>query len=385
MAQIRQCYAVLFRNEWAVWVGGALFGILNVALFFYDQPWTTLDGALNWGDSILGALGVVRARADPPLIRTGSVINLGLLAGAFAAALLARQFSINIGPKRELLKGAVGGLLLGTGAAIARGCNIGGFFSATSAFGANGLAMALGLTLGAFAGVRFLLWEVEHSASSGAVPSPAPVATSRRRIQPYLGALVLLGLIVGAALYEGLGIEKRALILLFGAALGIISQRSRVCFVQGFREPFLTGDTRHTRAMLLGLLISMVGFAAIEITFLEKEGAFIRETFWMGSLIGGVIFGFGMVLAGGCGAGSIWRAGEGNVKLMVAVAGYALSASFVRDVLVRTGLQQQLGVKVFLPEVFGGWTGAIAVLAMIIAVWYAITRWNQASRKLAAV
>jgi len=37
-------------------------------------------------------------------------------------------------------------------------------------------------------------------------------------------------------------------------------------------------------------------------------------SFSLGALLGGSLFGAGMVIAGGCGAGSIWRAGEGQVK-----------------------------------------------------------------------
>ncbi len=381
MPPAKQLYSKLFSHEWSPIVGGLLVGALNVALFYFDQPWTTLDGALNWGDSLLQPLGVVRTRADDPLIRTGSVINLGLLAGAFIAALLSSQFAIRIAPARELIKGALAGVLLGTGAAIARGCNIGGFFSATSAFGANGLVMALGLLVGAFVGVRFLLWETDRFPSSSAGSVLAPL---KNNLQPIVGALALVGVIVWAATYENLGIEKRALILLFGVAFGVISQRSRVCFVQGFREPFLTGDTRYTRAMLLGLLISVIGFAVIENLFLEKQKVFVRETFWAGSLIGGLIFGFGMVLAGGCGAGSIWRAGEGQVKLWVVVVAYFLSASFFRDVLVRTGLQRQLGTQLFLPEAIG-WAGTLVLLFVVIAAWYAVAMWNERTKKLAAI
>ncbi|MDR5695746.1 MAG: YeeE/YedE thiosulfate transporter family protein [Armatimonadota bacterium] len=383
--KLREDYEALFRKQWPVWAGGLLIGIINVFLFLFSQPWTTLDGALNWGDWVLGRIGIVRTEALSPLLRSGSVINFGLLFGAMASALLAGEFGIRVGPRRELVKGLIGGLLLGTGAALARGCNIGGFFSATSALAASGLAMGVGLAAGAFLGTRYLLWEVEHLA-----PAMAPVAGSAgplapgRTLQPYLGAAVLFGIILWAFLYGHLGYADRALILFFGLLLGIVCQRSRVCFVQAFREPFLTGDSRHTRAMLLGLLVSLVGFALVKTAIFEKAEEFVRPTFWVGSLLGGLIFGVGMVLAGGCGGGTIWRAGEGHVKLWVALTGYIFSASLVRDWLLRSGFQERLGTAVFLPEVLG-WRGSFALLLGVLLLWYLVTAWNEATRKLATL
>lgn len=386
--KLQEEYEAIFGQEWPVWIGGLLIGLVNVFLFLFYQPWTTLDGALNWGDRILGALGVIRTEALSPLLRSGSVINLGLLVGALASALLSGQFGIRVGPPRELVKGAIAGVLLGVGAAIARGCNLGGFFSATSAFAMSGLVMGVGLAIGAFLGTRYLLWETDLL-SRRAAPSAAPVPPGstplapRPASQPYIGLVVLLGLLGWAAAYGLFGYEDRAVILLFGVTLGFISQRSRVCFVQAFREPFLTGDTRHTRAMLLALLVSMVGFALIKTAILEKAEEFVRPTFWLGSLVGGIIFGIGMVIAGGCGGGTIWRAGEGHVKLWITLVGYVLSASLAREWLVRTGLQERLGVPVFIPDLLG-WGGAILSMVGVLVVWYLVARWNEVTRRFAA-
>ncbi|HSF29434.1 MAG TPA: YeeE/YedE thiosulfate transporter family protein, partial [Candidatus Tectomicrobia bacterium] len=55
--------------------------------------------------------------------------------------------------------------------------------------------------------------------------------------------------------------------------------------------------------------------------------------FWTGGLVGGLLFGIGMVLAGGCGASSIWRAGEGHVKLWVTIAFFAVGSALSRRIL----------------------------------------------------
>jgi uncharacterized membrane protein YedE/YeeE len=372
-------------------LGGLFLGVMNIFLFLYYQPWTTLDGALNWGDWVLHRFGIVRSEALSPLLRSGSVINFGLLFGALAAALLAGQFAVRIGPRRELAKGLIGGVLLGTGAALARGCNIGGFFSATSALSASGLAMAGGLIVGAYLAARYVVWESERAptglsqtAAALIIGGSRDAPATARPAQPYLGAVLLLALLLWAVAYERTGYADRGIILLFGVLLGVISQRSRVCFVQAFREPFLTGDTRHTRAMLLALLISALGFLLIKAAIFEKANEFVRPTFWLGSVTGGLLFGVGMVLAGGCGGGTIWRAGEGHAKLWLALAGYVFSASLVRDLLARTGLQEKLGSAVFLPDVLG-WGAAALLLIGVIVLWYLAAAWNESTRRLAAL
>lgn len=382
--RIGEDYRTLFGQEWPVWVGGLLIGVFNVFLFLFYQPWTTLDGVLNWGSWLWGTVGVLRPDEISPLVRSGSVVNVGLLVGAFAAALLAGQFGVRIGPRRELLKGAVGGLLLGTGAAIARGCNIGGFFSATSALSLSGLAMAAGLAIGAFLATRYLVWEAGRLPDHAAPVSPATARPARRQRQPIVGIAVIVAILVAAAAYTGAGFPDRSVILLLGAVLGIVSQRSRVCFVQAFREPFLTGDTRHTRAMLLGLGVSIIGFALIKTTIDAKAVDSVRPTFWIGGVVGGAIFGTGMVLAGGCGAGSIWRAGEGHVKLWLAVGGYVLSAALVSEWLRRSGLAARLGQSVFLPDGLG-WDGAIIFLFAVLVLWYILARWNEVTHRLASI
>jgi len=383
-ARLGEDYRTLFGQEWPVWIGGLLIGGLNVFLFLFYQPWTTLDGVLNWGSWLWGTVGVLRPDEVNPLVRSGSVVNLGLLVGAFAAALLAGQFGVRVGPRRELVKGAVGGLLLGTGAAIARGCNIGGFFSATAALSLSGLAMAVGLAIGAFLATRYLVWEAGRVTEPPAPVSLTQPRPARPQRQPALGVVVVIAILTAAAAYAGAGFPDRSVILLLGAVLGIVSQRSRVCFVQAFREPFLTGDTRHTRAMLLGLGVAIVGFALIKTTIDVKADDFVRPTFWMGGVIGGAIFGIGMVLAGGCGAGSIWRAGEGHVKLWLAVGGYVVSAALVSEWLRRSGIAARLGQSVFLPDGIG-WDGAIVVLFAVLVLWYILARWNEVTHRLASI
>lgn len=389
-AFLREQYERIFLHPWPVMPSALVIASLNVFLFAFDRPWTASDGIRNWGDWLFQSVGILdQPDLLPPLLYSGSVLNLGLLLGGFAAALLSREFSIRPAPALELFKGALGGLMMGSGAMLSFGCNIGGFFSALSALSLSGLAMMLGLGAGAFLGSKYLLWEARKILPKGSGPfqspcEPPPQAVSSSaisRLQPLIGLLVLFGLMLAAYSYGQLGYTPQATFFLFGVAFGIVLQRSRFCLVRAFREPFMSGESDHARAAALALMLSMIGFTILKATDLKDATEWVFPSFWLGALSGGTLFGAGMVLAGGCGAGSIWRAGEGHIKLWAAVFFFAIGASAARLFLVRTALLKELGSALFIPDLIG-WRSAVWSVAALVAAWYLLAAWNEHRRRL---
>jgi uncharacterized membrane protein YedE/YeeE len=380
-------YAAVFGRPWPVWGAALLVATVNVFLFAFDRPWTASDGMRNWGDWVLTGLGLShRPDLVAPWFYSGSLLNLGVLFGGLTAALLSREFAIRVPPPGELVKGAGGGLLMGVGAMLAFGCNIGGFFSAVSALSLSGFGMMLGLGLGAFLGLRYLLWEMERRpawSSGRARVWGAPTADAPSR-QPLVGLLLILVLVALPFVYARGGYQAQGVFLLFGVAFGVIFQRSRFCLVRAFREPFMTGDGEHTRAAALALAVSTLGFAILKFADLKDRGDWVFAGAGVGALLGGTLFGVGMTLAGGCGAGSIWRAGEGQVKLWAALAGFALGASLGRLALVQAGALGKLGWAVFLPSVVG-WGAALVLTLAVLAAWALAATWNEDSRALSAL
>jgi uncharacterized membrane protein YedE/YeeE len=119
--------------------------------------------------------------------------------------------------------------------------------------------------------------------------------------------------------------------LLVGLAFGFVLQRGRFCMNSAYRE-VLFGDYILLRAYLLAVVITMVGANLIEdlgwLRHVDESGALVvgeleRQTFvpWA-NIIGGYIFGMGIVLAGGCGSGILYRVGEGNLAYVLAVFGF---------------------------------------------------------------
>ena len=380
---LRAHYDMILGQPWPVIPAALLVGTLNVFLFAFDRPWTASDGFRNWGDWLLQSLGLLhRPDLISPFLFSGSILNLGLLMGALVAALLGREFAIRVAPLGELVKGGLGGCLMGLGANLAFGCNIGGFFSAVAALSLSGFAMMLGLGIGSYLGLRYLVWELERlpGLSTGKAYIFCAPRSSGLGWQPVLGILTLLILLLLPFVYSRLGYAPQAGFLLFGVALGMLFQRSRFCLVRAFREPFMTGDGEHTRAAALALTLSMIGFAILKAMDLKDTTDWVFAGFWTGGLVGGLLFGIGMILAGGCGASSIWRAGEGHVKLWVAVACFAVGSSLSRLILAQTQLLQKLGTAVFLPNLVG-WEWAMSLVAALMVSWYGFATWNERSRK----
>jgi uncharacterized membrane protein YedE/YeeE len=113
----------------------------------------------------------------------------------------------------------------------------------------------------------------------------------------------------------------------FGLAFGFVLQRGRFCFASAFRDLFLLGHGRSMKGVLLGLGVASVGFAIVmarqvpiaDLGFFPPTANVLPVG--VHTALGGALFGAGMVLAGGCVSGSLYRMGEGYVASWVAFAG----------------------------------------------------------------
>ena len=379
-------YDALFGKQWPIWVGGILFGMINVFMFAFERPWSSANGIRNWGNWFFNSLEVTDIIIISPHLFSTSLLNFGIIGGAFASALLAKQFQIRMAPTRELIKGLLGGTLMGIGSALSFGCNIGGFFSATSALSLAGPAMMIGLIVGSFLGLKLLVWEITYlspavlkkSASSSQGDSKP---SSQQPLAGFIIILIALGLVFT---YDHFDYSTRGGFLLFGLIIGILMQRTRFCFVRAFRDPFMTGESEATRAVAMAVIIGAIGFSILKWTDLKDWDVFVSPGFWTGSLLGGAIFGVGMSLSGGCGTSSLWRAGEGQIKLWFSLVAFALSGSLFRDWLDQSGWLQKIGEPVFLPD-FMSWSMALVIVVLIMALWYIIAVWNDVHKKFVVI
>ncbi len=399
LAGVREDYEAVFVREWSPYLGAILLVVISAVLVASGLFWGVFGGLKLWGDWFNNLIGLgpvlgIKTELDSPLLHRISLMDITLVIGAFCAALLARQFRINRPPKLELLTGALGGMLMGVGASLAGGCTTGGFFTPLTFASPAGWAMWAGLLAGAFLGLKALLWVMENI-SWGTAPPVVSADSPYRRYYPLLGLFVLILVFTWAVFWFGSDNQKlvnRGIIILAGFALGFVLHRSRFCFSRVFREPFMTGEGTMTKAMILALALGI----PVTSVLLQKETVdpylAIPATFWIGSLLGGFIFGIGMVFAGGCASGSLWRMGEGHIKLWVAVFFFSWTGSLFSAVVKRWDLLtremsldlvevSKVGQQVFLPEVFGGWGWLYLLSFAVLLLWYLLVRYNEATEK----
>jgi uncharacterized membrane protein YedE/YeeE len=115
----------------------------------------------------------------------------------------------------------------------------------------------------------------------------------------------------------------------FGFAYGMMLQYGRFCFASASRDLFAAGVPR----MAVGIMIALMFFSVIE-AILEAThfSTFHPAPFGIHMIISGVVFGVGMVLAGGCASGSLYKVGEGNMtSLMAVIFGLCLGQAIFVD------------------------------------------------------
>jgi uncharacterized membrane protein YedE/YeeE len=105
-----------------------------------------------------------------------------------------------------------------------------------------------------------------------------------------------------------------------GLVLGTVVQRTSFCTMGAISDIVLMGDWNRFRAWLLAIAVAMVGTQALSLSGLVDLSSSIYRMVnlgWASAIIGGLMFGFGMTMTGGCGNRTVVRLGAGNLKSIV--------------------------------------------------------------------
>ncbi|MCG8511164.1 MAG: YeeE/YedE family protein [Rhodospirillales bacterium] len=399
----REDYNALLVDRWSPYMGGIVLVAVSLGLMMNGLFWGVFGGLRLWGDwfnNLIGLGGFLGISEDlaSPLMHRISLMNITLLFGACAAAMLAGSFRIARARNLDYLWGAVGGTFMGVGASLAGGCTIGGFFTPSLFSATSAWVSLVGLMVGAVIGLKALFWTM-GTIKWGTKPPKSGGGTWGKSHGGLIGTaiVVLVGIwVISWFLSDDDKLANRAVVLLAGFALGFVLHRSRFCIARAIREPFMTGDGTMTKALILSLVLG-IPLAS----FLIQQEAVdplvaIPARFWIGSAIGGVLFGIGMIFGSGCGSGSLWRAAEGQVKLWITVFFFAWSGSVFNGLVKPFDLltaemnldlveETKIGYQAFMPEMLGGWTGTYVLTFAVLAVWYAFVRYNETTERFTAI
>lgn len=162
--------------------------------------------------------------------------------------------------------------------------------------------------------------------------------------------------------------------LLLGIAFGFVLQRGRFCVTGAFRDVWTSRRTRWLVAFLIVIAVQAVGVFALQ--FAGVLTLPTRDVAVGAVVIGSLIFGMGIVLAGGCATGTYYRSGEGLVGSWMALGMYALLAAVMKGGALAPINAEIRGVTVDAQTLHGslGVSPWWLVTALLLAVGYAARR-----------
>jgi hypothetical protein len=118
-------------------------------------------------------------------------------------------------------------------------------------------------------------------------------------------------------------------VFVLAAVFGAVAQRTQFCTMGAVADIVNMGDWSRMRMWILAIGVAMIGFntmAALGWVDAGKSIYAVPRLIWLSNLVGGLLFGFGMVLASGCGSKTLVRIGGGSLKSLVVFAVLGIAA-----------------------------------------------------------
>lgn len=362
-------------------------GILSAYYFGLTGTYWAVTGEFTrWGGEILQVLGVnvdnwgyyqIIKLDGTVFTRVDGVMIIGMFAGCISAALWANNVKLRRSQNKiRITQAIIGGMLAGFGARLAMGCNLASFFTGIPQFSFHAWLFTLATAIGCYFGAKFSLLPifripVKIVKVNAQKPLEQNQAKARRHFR--LGMLIFFAFLTWATftLFQA---PKLGFAMLCGLGFGLLIERAQICFTSAFRDLFITGRTTMLKAIIFGVMVGTIGvYSYIQIGLTPK-------IMWAGpnAILGGLLFGFGIVLAGGCETGWMYRAVEGQVHFMWVgfgnVIGSTLLAYWWDDLAPYLVLDYE---KINLLKSLGAAGGLIANYALLILSLIAVLWWEQ--------
>jgi uncharacterized protein len=158
----------IVRGSWPLWAAAILLAVLNaVTLTVKGEPWGITSAFALWGSKAAQAMGIdvaswgywsgERAAAlhSSVFADATSVMDFGLVLGALLASSIGGVFTLSKLNGRLAVGSIIGGLLMGYGARLAYGCNIGAYFAGIASFSLHGWVWMILALAGSVVGMWF--------------------------------------------------------------------------------------------------------------------------------------------------------------------------------------------------------------------------------------
>ncbi|MGM8212186.1 selenium metabolism membrane protein YedE/FdhT [Virgibacillus sp. W0430] len=377
----------MVNEYWSPYIAIGIAGVLS-ALYFWitNTVWAVTGEFTRFGGHILSSIGVnitdwdyfnMISMEGTTLTRTDGWIIWGMFIGAFIMVLFGNNFKIRKpNQKRRYVQALIGGIIAGFGARLALGCNLAAFFTGVPQFSFHAWIFMVATAIGTYVGFKIInmkWWKGKPLLKKGNV---AQSTTEKRVIQPYIGGAIAIVYFILIVYFFFTGKPMLGVAAIFGCAFGILIERGQICFTSAFRDLWVSGRATMAKAIGVGMAISTV-LTFIVIMYYGLEP--ITKITAPSTLIGGILFGIGIVLAGSCETGMMYRMMEGQVVFLPVFIGNVLGATFlayawdhmaVYTIFVQSG--STINLLTAMKPAY-----ALIITLLMLALWYIVANYWQ--------
>ncbi len=366
---------------WAPIPAVIALGILSAYYFGLTGTYWAVTGEFTrWGGHVLEAFGVdlstwgyykIMNMDGNIFTRIDGVMIIGMFAGCIAAAFWGNNVKLRMPASNiRIFQALIGGIIAGFGARLGMGCNLASFFTGIPQFTFHAWMFTIAMIVGVYLGAKFsLLPFFQSKIRLQKVSCTKPLEKNESKVKSLftLGSFIFIAIIIWALyLIFAQGSTKLGMAMIFGSAFGLAIAKAQICFTSAFRDIFTTGRSELAKAIVIGMAVATLGvFSYIMIGQPPK-------IMWAGpnAIIGGILFGFGIVLAGGCECGWMYRAVEGQIHFWVVGIGNVIGATLLAFVWDDLSLELATSwPKINLLEVFGNYGGLFLNYGLLILLF----------------
>lgn len=363
-------------------------GILSAAYFgVLGTVWAVTGEFTRWGGHLLQLAGYPIEQLSylkiikmdvMPWQRVDGWVVFGMFFGALIAALSGGNWKLRVPiQKRRLVQGLIGGIIAGFGTRLSMGCNLAALFTGVPQFTLHAMLFTIGTIAGTWFGLKIALssWFLgtpKIVAQKGSIVQAALQLKKSR--QPWLALVVLVVFFIIVGTYFTKGLSALATAALFGLGFGWLIEKGQICFTSAFRDLWISGRSTIAKALIWGMGIQTLGTA-----WFIAHGT-PAKVMWAGSgaILGGLLFGIGIVIAGGCETGWMYRAMEGQIHFWFVGIGNVIGAT-VLTLLWDKGIYQVFVApwpKVDFVKLYG-WPAAFFIVYGFLALLYVFIRYVE--------
>ncbi len=366
---------------WAPIPAVIALGVLSAYYFGLTGTYWAVTGEFTrWGGHVLEAFGVdlstwgyykIMNMNGNIFTRVDGVMIIGMFAGCIAAAFWGNNVKLRMPVSNiRIFQALIGGIIAGFGARLGMGCNLASFFTGIPQFSFHTWMFTLAMIVGVYLGAKFsLLPFFQSKIKLKKVSCAKTLETDTKKVKNFftLGTFAFLAIIIWAIFLIFIqGSTKLGMAMLFGSAFGLAIAKAQICFTSAFRDIFTTGRSQLAKAIVIGMAVATLGvFSYIMMGQPPK-------IMWAGpnTIIGGILFGFGIVLAGGCECGWMYRAVEGQVHFWIVGIGNVIGATLLAFVWDDLSLSLATSwPKINLLESFGNYGGLFLNYGLLLILF----------------